>query len=107
MQLRVEDLTEEQIDAVAEAIVPLWNWDEDSQFVDTNSNQFSISGTSNLCGGESEQEFADRLSHAVWGALGEYHPIEITATYLENLPYETYTRSEDDYNEFLARRATT
>ena len=46
----------------------------------------------NLCGGESEEEFVDRLSEAVWKANGGPCRIEVRATYLEDLPYETHVR---------------
>ena len=50
-----------------------------------------------LCGGEQEHEFANRLLRGIWRANGGYCYVEVHATYLENLPYETYTFDEDDF----------
>lgn len=53
-----------------------------------------ITGETYLSGGESEEEFADRVGAAICAAAPE-HPafdIEVRATYLEDLPYERYER---------------
>lgn len=54
-----------------------------------------------LCGGESEEEFAERLTHAVWDVCGCFVPVLITATYLEDLPYEGYEFEEGDYDRYV------
>ena len=54
-------------------------------------------GRSSLCGGESESEFADRLSAAVWRANGGFCEVTVAATFLEELPYESHVRDEEDY----------
>ena len=51
-------------------------------------------------GGESEEEFAARVTHAVWKANGGYCEVEVTATYLEELPYTTHELDEDDYAQW-------
>ena len=50
-----------------------------------------------LCLGEQEHEFANRLVRGIWRANGGYCYVEVHATYLENLPYETYTYDQDDF----------
>ena len=57
----------------------------------------------NLCGGESEEEFASRLDCAIWEANKGYCEITVQATFLENMPYETYIGDEE---EFRAQKAT-
>ena len=59
------------------------------------------SAQGNLCGGESEEEFTERLSLAVWRANGGYCSVTVDATYLENLPYETHTLDEADYARLI------
>lgn len=49
-----------------------------------------------LCG-ESEEEFVDRFSLAIWKANQEFCSIEIIAIDLEEPPQGEYSRSEDDY----------
>ena len=60
-------------------------------------------GRSSLCGGESESEFADRLSAAVWRANGGFCEVTVAATYLEELPYESHVRDEDDYKAWMRK----
>jgi len=58
-------------------------------------------GEGNLHGGESEREFTDRISTAIWKALGEYRYVEIRATCLEDLPHEYHVCDEDDYERLM------
>jgi hypothetical protein len=53
-----------------------------------------------LCGGETEEEFAERLSKAVWRANGGYCVVNVVAVCLEYLPGEEYQLDEDEYNTF-------
>ena len=50
-----------------------------------------------LCGGESEEEFADRLALAIWRANGGYCEVTVHATYLEDQPMESHLRDEEDF----------
>jgi len=59
------------------------------------------SGQSSLCGGETEEEFTERLSLAIWRANGGYCRVSVDATYLENLPYETHELDETDYARLI------
>lgn len=66
--------------------------------------QLEAVGTSCLCGGESEEEFAERITHAVWTANRGYCEIEILATYLDVDPPSTiHALTEDDYREWRAK----
>jgi hypothetical protein len=65
------------------------------------------SAQGSLCGGESEEEFTERLSLAVWRANGRYCCVVVDATYLESLPYETHSLDADDYDRLLKRKENT
>lgn len=52
---------------------------------------------SSLCGGEGEEEFADRLAKAVWKANDGYCEVTVHATYLDEEPLEAHIRDEEDY----------
>jgi hypothetical protein len=80
----------EAIQAAAQRIWP-FEW-----FSDTATLLESF-GESSLCGGETDQEFAERLAQAIWQAHGGWCYVLVTATYLEDLPHETYEFDEDDY----------
>jgi hypothetical protein len=56
---------------------------------------------SHLCGGETEEQFTERLSMAVWRANGAYCEVVVNATYLEDLPCEIHCLDEDDYDRLV------
>lgn len=59
-----------------------------------------------LCGGETEEEFADRFSRTIWKVNGRYCEVTIQATCLENLPSETHLRDEDDYRRWRREKTS-
>ena len=62
----------------------------------------SSSAQASLCGGESEEKFADKLALAIWQANGgNWCEVEVQATYLDNLPFETHVRDEAAYIRLL------
>ncbi len=80
-------------------------WDFDDWFPLANeddSSAFQASGYGNLCGGEQENEFADRLAQEIWTANGSYCEVEVRALCFEDLPYESYTFDEDDFAQLAA-----
>jgi len=88
-----------QIQAAAESEWPFEDWwfsgDEDQ------GATMKVSAQHQLCGGESEDEFAERLSVAIWRANGGYCEVAVNATYLEELPYESYSLDEADYARLI------
>lgn len=58
-------------------------------------------GEGSLGGGESDDEFAARLTHVIWHANGAFCEVVVTTTYLEDLPYEHYSLSSEDYERFI------
>ncbi len=73
----------------------------DDWFLDDDS-VLTASADDRLCGGETEEEFAQRLAKAIWAANGDYCRVEVNATYLDQLPYETHCLDEDDYRRLVA-----
>jgi len=84
----------EEIKAAAKAEWPLEDWYE-------HEGTVTASGDSNLCGGESEEKFAERLSKAIWQANGGFCTVAVHATYMEDLPYETYCLDEEAYRRVV------
>src|SRR3989337_1434316 len=77
-----------------------WPTEEETpKFFD--STLFQYGGEGRLCGGEGEDEFAERVALAVWKKLGRYTEVRVTATYLEDLPYESYCMDEADYQRLM------
>ena len=87
-----------EIQAAAEQEWPFDDW----WFAgDDNAATMHASGQSSLGGGETEEEFTERLSLAIWRANGGYCHVSVDATYLENLPYETHELDESDYARLI------
>lgn len=60
-------------------------------------NNMTATADGQLCGGETESEFIDRLASAVWSANSAYCEVTVRITSLDNLPYDTRTKDETDY----------
>ncbi len=56
-----------------------------------------------LCGGESEEEFTDRLALAIWKANGAYCEVTVDATYLNAPPVDFHVRDEEDFQRLQAK----
>lgn len=54
-----------------------------------------------LCGGETEEEFARRISKAIFLANQGPCVVRVDAMCLEDLPYETYGYGPEDYDEVI------
>ena len=97
MSVEISGYSPDKLATIQDATSNLWpfsDWDE-------YDNTLSASGCEHLCGGESEQEFTERLSLAVWRANGAYCKISVNATYLESLPFETHSLTEADYARLI------
>ena len=89
----------EEIKTAARAEWPLEDWHE-------HEGTLTASGADSLTGGESEEEFAERLSKAIWQANGGFCEVCVDATYLEELPYESYCLDEEDYRRLVEGEST-
>jgi hypothetical protein len=69
-----------------------------------NGEQINAYAEDNLCGGETEEEFTERLSVAVWQANSAYCDVSVDATYLESLPCETHCLNEADYARLIGKQ---
>jgi len=108
MSIKITEHDKNKVSDILSAIKKEWEvrdecccnpTDEDCQ------NFLSAYGESFLSGGESEEEFTDRIALAVWKANGGYCHIQVDATYLESLPYETHLRDDDDYYRMTEQEA--
>ena len=99
MEVIIQNVRPDKEEAVKMAAQNEW------PFLDWDSKACTLraSAESALCGGESEEEFANRLAQAVWDASGSFCPVEVNATYLEQLPFETHVRDQDAYDEWTRK----
>ena len=69
--------------------------------MDDDEKGMMSSAKDNLAGGETEEQFAERLIVAIWKANGSYCTVTVDANCLGSLPYETHTLDEDDYARLI------
>jgi len=106
MRVEIDNVSGNTQDDVIEACQEEWQfdetWYENENSEEPHKGRYRLEGwgQGNLTGGESEGEFADRLKAAIWKAAGEYVPVLIFATYLENLPCESYESTEEEYEKW-------
>lgn len=102
MSVEIKKFDKSKIVAIQEAADEVWTWEEWSGTMLDNHDILYSYGDSNLCAGETEDEFAVRLTKAIWKANGGYCEVNVNQTCLEDLPCESYTLSEEDYKKSMA-----
>ncbi len=93
-----------RIKAVQEAAESCWDFDDWFPLADEDGQQ--ASGYGSLCGGEQEHEFAKRLAREIWTANGGYCEVEVRALCVDELPYESYSFDEDDFEQLTTQTPT-
>lgn len=105
----VDTLEKEVILRIKRALKEKWFHDGLDTIDDITSNgeKSTIEGSYDgyLCGGESEEEFSLRITKTVWDIAGKFIPVHIAATYLEELPHETYEFDKNDYDLYQEKGA--
>ena len=76
MSVEIIGFRPDRTDAIEAAANQEWNFAD--WFISEETLFASAEGS--LCGGESEEDFAERLSLAVWRANGEYCDVTVNAT---------------------------
>jgi hypothetical protein len=97
MNVTISDYNPALSKKVMDAAESKWPFEEWFDY----DEQLTAYGEDNLCGGETEEQFTERLSLAIWRANGAYCEVSVDATYLESLPYETHSLDEDDYARLI------
>jgi hypothetical protein len=87
----------EKIKTAAEEQWPFEEWTD-------GDDSLRVYAEDNLYGGETEEQFTERLSLAIWRANGAYCEVTVDATYLESLPYETHCLNEADYTRLITQQ---
>jgi len=105
MQIMIKKFNKDRIRQITEACIDEWPFEDlDVQQMDTNPVLIGYA-ESNLSGGESEEQFADRLAAAVWKANKGYCHVTVNALCLEYLPYELHERSYEHYLIWVKKAA--
>ena len=93
----------DRLDAIEDAASDQWEFEDWDNFQGT----LTCSADGQLCGGETERDFAERLAKAIWTANGGPCEVEVRATYLEDPPQEEYSFDESDYERIMSQPAGT
>ena len=97
MFVKVVGVNPDRFAAVKDAASAEWSFED----WDEHNGTLTASADDKLCGGESEEEFAERLAKAIWTANGGPCEVEVSATYLEELPHEEYSFDASDYERII------
>ena len=89
MNVEISDYNRDRLSQIEAVADDLWGF-QDSWYVSPSTGHVYGDGENRLGGGESEATFARRLTYAIWEANGGFCKVTVLATYLENLPYDTY-----------------
>jgi hypothetical protein len=97
MCIEVTDFCLEKTEEIKAACNREWAFED---WVDPRPGNVYLRSTADgsLCGGESEEEFSDRIAITIWKANGKYCEVMVSAIYMEELPFENHVRDENDYD---------
>ena len=98
MFVRVRDYKPDRVPAIKEAAERVWPFEGWLQ----SPEELTACADSCLCGGQTEREFAEELAQEIWAAHQGFCPIDVTATFLEDLPHEDYYLEADDYQRLMS-----
>ena len=96
MAIEISGIKKERRKNIQKAVQREWN----IEVFDFGNRDAFASGEGNLSGGESEEGFAERVARTIWQANGAYCQVAVKATYLEELPFETYSFDQKTYQRF-------
>ena len=97
MSVAITGAVANRVDAVKQAAKAEWEFDDWQEF----DGVLTASINGRLCGGETEDQFAERLAKSVWAANCGPCRIDVIATYLEDLPCEEFSFGKHDYDRLV------
>jgi hypothetical protein len=110
MAVTITGFQKSKLQKIKKACRAEWDFEQDDFSVETvdgdakSLRTLTGHGMGSLCGGESEEEFSDRLATAIWKANGAYCEVEVQASYLEDdPPCEDHLRGKNDYKRLMGR----
>ena len=102
MNVKIENYNDENEQAVMAAATEEWGFCEwHSQ---EGTRVLEAYEENHLSGGETEEEFTDRLTAAIWQANRAFCKVTVNATCLEDLPSEEHVREKPQYELWLSGR---
>lgn len=99
MDVEVRKYDTSKMEAIVDACNGEWEFNIEGPTDLIGDGSLRGTGESHLCSGESEEEFTQRLSKAVWKANGGFCEVYVRCCYLENIPCESYEYDEETFKE--------
>jgi len=100
MDVEVRSFNMKRRKAIEAAAKSEWRFSHKDKFGDI----LAFWGEDYLCAGESEEEFVERITRAIWEANGDFCKVRVRATYLEKLPFEVYELGLKEYKSFMEKK---
>lgn len=105
MRVKIQKFDKSRHRKINEACAEEWPFDGLDSYEIDDGTVLMGDAEGNLGGGETEEDFADRIAGAVWKANQGYCQVNVIATYLEDLPYEIHERRYQDYRKWKKKAA--
>ena len=100
INLSISKLKKEEINKIDNLVKKMWDWEDVFSYVDKRNRNIHASGEGSFNSCLTDEEFARELAESVWKKIKRFVPVNVTATCLENLPYEEYDFDEDRYEDW-------
>lgn len=105
MSVEVKGVNVKYVNDVEDALMEEWDWSDGWDRYNASTVVSTCNtGDSQLCGGETEEEFADRVAAAAWKANRGYCEVSVGALLLEEVG-ELHDRSENAFDKFMVGKA--
>ena len=101
MSVRISNFDSHKYALINAAVCAEWPFENLERIIAYRKPKLCAAAEGKLFGGESEKQFVERLTQAIWKANGAYCAVWITTTYLEDLPYNDYQLDKGAYAKFI------
>lgn len=105
MRVKIDKFDKNKRKQITKACADEWPFTDLDIFKADTDSILSGEAEGSLGGGETEEDFTDRIAGSIWKANQAYCPVTVTATYLEDLPYEIHERLYNDYRRIMKKKA--
>jgi len=99
MRVEVNQPNPKKLNAIKKGLDDFWEFPAGEWNDYGETNEWSVSMDGYLLAGDTEEKFCAELADRVWQENGAWCEVIVHATYLENVPSDTYTFDKDDYKE--------
>ena len=99
MVLNIENVAEEKIDPILEAIDQEEDWDHDNPEVTVGYTDIHLEGIVYINNSTSEKDYARSLAQTIWQANACFCPVDVAAFSLDDPPSSWHSFDEEDWQQ--------